>query len=109
MDDVLRLDVPVDDALLVGGFQSAGHLHGDLNGLALRHAAGLFDIFLQRDAFHQLHHDVVHAVLVADVVHADDIRMGKAARRLGFPAEFRHKAGVRAVFFLQHLDRDGTL
>ena len=33
-EDVLGLDVPVDDALLVGGGEAVGHLDGVLDGLA---------------------------------------------------------------------------
>ena len=91
------------------GFQTAGHLHGDFHGFAFRHTAGLFDILFQRNAFDQFHDDIVHAVLIADIVNADDIRVRKTACRLRLPAELCHKAGIGTVFFLQHLNGYGTL
>ncbi len=73
--DVLRLDVAVNDAALVGVLQSAEHLCGEMQRiLPLDHALAL-DVFLQGDTVDVLHHDILDHVAEAHVIHLDDIRV----------------------------------
>ena len=95
--------VAVDDALLVSGIQAPRHLHGHLDRVVLRKLAFFLDVFLEGEALDQFHDDVVGAELLADIVHADHVRVGQAAGRLRLAGKLGHDVGVTAVFLFQDL------
>ena len=61
------------------------------------------DIFFQRDPFHELHHDIINPVVLANVVNVDDIGMHQARCRLRLHPEFGNKIRVFGKLLLQHL------
>ena len=108
-NDILGLDVPVDDVIPVGRFQSHGDLDGDgdclLNGQSL---PGL-DIFFQRDAVHELHDDKINAFFLADIIYIYNIRMHQSRGGLGLHTELGYETGIFRKFLLQDLDRHQTV
>jgi hypothetical protein len=101
---VLRFQVPVDDALLVGGGQAAGDLRANLHGLA-QWQRGTARALPQRLAFQQLRHDVGCPVVMTGVVDREDVRVVECARGLGFVLEAAQALRVFGETARQHLDR----
>ena len=54
--DILRLDIPVDDAVFMGTLQGGQHQPGDIGGRFAGDGLLPLDIFLQGDAADILHH-----------------------------------------------------
>ena len=105
-EEVLGLQVPVDDALLVRGGEAPGDLERVVHGLLLRNRAGV-ELAAQRLAFQKLHDGVGDAVLVAEVVDRQDVRMGERRDRLRLALEPGQRSpGSAATDCGQDLDRD---
>ena len=102
--DVLGLDVPVDDALLVGALQGHEDLGGEVDSLLPADGALLLDILLQGDAVDKLHDDVLDLVAKADIVHLDNVGVVEHRDGLGLIAETAQEIAVVGKFFLQNLD-----
>ena len=73
VEDVGGFEVAVDEAVLVRVAEGLADLGGDLEGLL----EGLGAAFLEAGAFDELHHEVGHALVLADVVHGDDVRVAE--------------------------------
>ena len=86
-----------------------GHLDSNADAFPDVKVPLLGDIFLQGDAFHQFHHNVVQFLFVHDIVDADDVRMIQSCRGLGFHLEFPDELLVLAEFFFQELDGHKTV
>src|SRR5581483_7107112 len=86
-EHVARLHVPVDHAVAVGEGQGGGHVGADVGGPIGEEGTFGPDDVGQGPAVHELHHDVVGAVLLAPVVDRHDVRMGEVGGGLGLPAE----------------------
>ena len=84
--DVVRLDVAVDEVLLVGPVQPLGHLGDDADGLRLGHRPVALDALAERFALDELHDQIGRVAGVAVVEGADDVRDGRAGWRRGTPA-----------------------
>ena len=105
-EDVLRLDVAVDHALLMRDAEGSQDLerNGDRPpGLDRRLAANQV---LQRLAFDVLLDDVRHACGLRLVVDLDDVRVVQARCCAGFALEALDEVGIVAVTIGQHLDGD---
>ena len=103
--DVLGFHIPVDDALGVGVVQRAEHLRGKMHGLLPgERAAALFEVFLQRDAVHIFHNDVLELVRHRHIVHLDDVGMVQNGDGLGLVFETAHQFLVVQKLFFQNLD-----
>ena len=63
----------MDDVLPMCDGKGLANLRADLGGLALVDRAALLDGGLQIAAAHELHDDVVRAVVLTPVVHVDDV------------------------------------
>ena len=81
-------DVAVPDVLPVRRVQRAGDLGADLDGPAERQQPRS-QFVAERLTIEELRDDERHAVLGADVVHRDDVRMVQAAGGVGLSAESR--------------------
>ena len=99
--DVGRLEIAVDDALVVRGFEAVGNLPGDLERLVERNRA-LLDPLRQRRTLDELHDQ--RAVL--DAVDRGDVRMVEGGEHLRLAREARHARGVLGEVFGDQLDRD---
>ena len=79
-EDVRWLDVAMNDALLVGGFQSVANLNGDVEQSLQRKLrpllAGRFEVNVpQRLALQQLHHEEGLPFVLSEFVDGADIGM----------------------------------
>ena len=112
--DVARLDVAVDDAVLVRVLERADALEDDLDHLADRQQPVARRVLLQRAARHVLHHQVAAVRLDHRVVDVDDVRVVELAGERGFGDERLVHARARSRYRApransQHLDRDVAL
>ncbi len=111
--DVGRLDVAVDDAVLEGVVERAVALEDDLDRLLERQQRVGVAVLLERAARHVLHHDVRIAFFRHRIVDRRDVRMIELAGQGGFVEEDALKApervGVGGVGGHEHLDRDFTV
>ena len=90
-EDVLRLQVPVDDAALVRSRESLGHLRRPLKGRGQRNGA-LRQPLPQRLALEQLGDEVGLPVVEADVVKGDDVWVSQRSGQLGLAVEALQEA-----------------
>ena len=80
-EHVLGLQIAVDDPLLVRCGEAVGDLDADLDRLARRHGAGC-ETLSKRFSFEQLRDRIRGAVVGADVVNRQDVRMRQRGDRL---------------------------
>ncbi len=93
-EEILGLQIPVDDALLMGRGEALGDLERVVHGLLLRNRTGV-ELPAQRLAFQKLHDGVRDAVLVAEVVNREDVGMRERRDRLRLALEPRQRVRVR--------------
>ena len=98
--DVLGLDIPVDDVMVVGMLQSACDLSGKNSHFLGRQAAPAAEVFLQGDAVDQLHDDVIHVSRPGNVINIDNIGMGQHGDGLGLFMKLAAKLLVRGKLLL---------
>ncbi len=104
-EDVLGLQVPVDDALLVGRGEPGGDLRGVFHGSPRREGSAR-ELGAQRLAFEQLLDDVGRAFVLTDVVDRRDVRVVENAGGFRFLLEAAKAIRVLREGCRQHLDRD---
>ena len=104
-EEVLRLQVSVDDALLVCGGEALCDLQRVVNGLLLADRTRV-ELSAQRLAFQKLHDRVSDAVLVSEVMDREDVRMRKRRDRLRLALEPCECVGIGSNGLRQNLDRD---
>ena len=113
-EDVLRLQVAMDDALVMRGGKPAGELHRVREGLADEKpracrvrsrplVAGRKPV-AQRLALEQLRDDVRRAVVLADVVDIQNVRMVQRGRRARLLLEAGQTPAVPGERGRQHFD-----
>ena len=103
-NDILRLNVTVHNMLRMRRFQALCNLNGNADCFLKIQLSALFDIALQGDSFHQFHHDIVQITLIADIVYADDVRMGKTRTGFRLFTEIRYAFRIAGVFRFQEFD-----
>ena len=105
---VARLQVPVDDALPVGGGQGVGDLgrHGQR---LLERQRSLLEAVGERLAREVLHHQEGRTVVLADVVERADVRVVQAGDGLRFALEAGAAVRVGADLGREDLDGDGAV
>ena len=84
---VLRLDVAVNDALVMSVLKCAEDLRCKMHGLLPRYNALLLNILLERDALDILHNYILELVAVADIINLNYVRMREHRYRLGLILE----------------------
>ena len=85
--DVRRLDVAVDDPVLVGVGEAAADLDHDVEHLGEEQRLAGADQGLEVGAGQELHGDERHAAVLAQLVDGDDVGVLQARRRLGLDLE----------------------
>ena len=95
----------MDDALLVSGGQAVCDLNGVVERGAHRDGSAAQSV-AQRLALEQLRHDVGRAVVHADVVHREDVRMIQRRSGSRFLLEALKPAGIGRGVRGKNLDRD---
>ena len=103
-----RLDVTVNDALLVRRLQSLCRLNGDIERILQLEWAGL-DLLLQRLAFEEGHGNEGLAIGFRDFMHGADIRVIQRGGRFRFSPEPRLYVLVTKQVSCQEFQSDRTL
>ncbi len=104
--DVVRLEVPVDDAHLVGRPQRSTELLGDVHHAHGLHAHLLLDRTGQVDAVQELHDEVRGFVgEFTEVADVDDVLVADRRRALRFLAEAGDDLLITGDIRAEHLDR----
>ena len=104
-EQVVGLQVAVDDALVVRGGEPLGDLARVVDGLARRQRAAV-QAAAQRFAFEQLRDDVGRAVVDADVVDGQDVRVIELPGGARLLLEAMQPARIRRERLGDQLDRD---
>ena len=81
-----RLEVAVDDSLLMGAFDRLGDYHDDLGGLPRRQRP-IGNFLRQAFAFDERHRKIMLPVVLADFEDGDDAGMIEFGRRFGLGVE----------------------
>ena len=102
--DILRLDVAVDDALVVGILEGVANLRHDRQRLARRHPPAVHQP-AQTHPVHEFHQEVEKAVRPAGIIDGHNARMIQPGQRLGFPGKPLGKRRVTANARRQDLQR----
>ena len=105
--DVLRLDVAVDDVMVVGDGERLRNLRADLRDLLAVEGAVLADAALEVGPAQVLHDDVVGVAVLAPVVDRDDVGAVEGSRRLRLLLEARCEGRVGRILGQHRLDGDG--
>jgi hypothetical protein len=92
--EVGGLDIPVDDALLVGGGESGCGLGGDAGHALGRQRAGGGKYAGEAVALDQLHYQEQPVVVCPEVQHADHVRVVEAPGGLGLQPETVGGGGI---------------
>ncbi len=106
--DVAGFEVAMHHSLLMGLFESLGHLHGNRSGFAGRQRSRA-QFGGQGIAGDQLHDDVVGAVVLDDVVNGGDLGVIEPGEHARFAAEALAGFLVGEHAGLEHFDGDIAL
>ena len=104
--DVLRLNVAVDDLVLVGDRKRRADLRADLGDLLGVEGAVALDAALKVGAAQVLHDDVIGVAVLAPIVDAHDIGGGETGCCLGLLLKAGGEGGVAGI--LRQHDLDGN-
>ena len=104
--NVLRLNIAMHDAVLMRVLERLCDLRGKEERLRRGELPLAGDILLERDAFDQLHDDILHRERMAHIVHRDDVRMAEHGDGMRLGLELRLELRVGEDLFAQHLDGD---
>ena len=104
-EEILGLQVPVDDALLVGSGEALSHLQRVVHGLLLGDRTCI-EFPAQRLAFQKLHDGVRDALVRSEVEDREDVRMGERRDRLRLALEPGQRVGIGRDGLREDLDRD---
>src|SRR5439155_10239339 len=108
-DDVLRLHVAVDEALLVREGEPARDLDRDLERAPDGQPSLLVDDLLERPALDELEDDELAALVLAPVEDGDDVRVRERRDRPRLAAEALDVLVVVGEVWVQDLERDPPL
>ena len=106
--DVLRLDVAMDQILVVSNVERRAHLRTNFRNFALVERAARLDAGLQIGAADELHHNVVRAVIVAPVVDVHNVGTLQVGGSSGFLLETLGEIGAFRILGQHHLYGNGA-
>ncbi len=111
--DVAGLEIAMDDAFAVHVVEALGALVDHVDDLVGSQCLAAGDVFLQRHAVDELHHNVIQVVFLAGVVDADDRRVvhPPGAVNLGEEclAQLLARRRIQVTGRVRDLDCDGAL
>lgn len=82
--DILRLDVAMDDSLIVCILKRCAHLCGHLNCISKRQSALARQALSERSTIKKLHHDVQTSIDGSCLEHMDDVGMHQTLAQVTF-------------------------
>ena len=97
-NNILRLDIAVNNVIIVGSFYPHADLNGDTDGLFYRKSGFLLNVFFESDSLHQFHYNIVDSLFLSYIIHIHDIGMCQPCCCLCFNPEFRNKVGIFTEF-----------
>ena len=103
--DVLRLDVAVQDAFVVGELERLANLRHEHHRLLRGEPARLHRL-AQVYAVHELHQQVEEPAGLAEVMDGDDVRVVQPRQHAGLAVESLGEGGVGGQRLRQELERD---
>ena len=98
--NILRLNVPVNNALIVRVLKTLKYLNCKMHRVLPPETALVLYIFLKGYTVDIFHNDILNQIAEAYVVNLYDIRVRKHCDRLGFVFKAAHKLFVRNKLFL---------
>jgi hypothetical protein len=105
-EEIRRLEVAMDDVLLVGGGESVRGLQRPFERERRREGAVPLDLLAERLAFEELHHGEDDVPFHAEVVDGEDVRMRERGDGPRFALETRTSVRVLGEARGKHLERD---
>ena len=105
-NNVLRLDIPVYNMMLMRFFNAHTHLDPDADHFFRGKPALFVNVILQRNAFHKLHDNIVKTSVLPYIINIYNIGIEKSCRCLCLGPEFPDKCFIFPKFFFQYFDRD---
>ena len=105
-EDVGRLDVPMDESLLVSGVEGLRDLREEVDGPLRLECPVLGDDLREIGAFDVAHREEENAVLLSGLVDGDDVRMVERGRDPRLAQEALAEALVLGELGRDHLERD---
>ena len=99
-DDILRLDIPVNDMLIVRRLNSGHHLDRDTDRLFRGKLSFLLYIIFQRNTLHKFHDHIVKPAILPHIIDIDHIRMHQSCRRLRFAQKLLDKYFIGTIIAL---------
>ena len=106
--DVLRLQVAVDDALVVGSFEGGAHLAGEFEGAVEGEASFVVDQAGKIAAFDEGHGDELDAADVAQIVYAEDVLLRDLAGQQELLFEALHGLRIGGQLGTDEFEGDGA-
>ena len=104
--NVLRLDIAVNDTLVMSVLKSAEYLYNKVYSILPCEDLLLLDVLLQRNTVDIFHNDILYLLREAHVVYLYDIRMREHCYRLGLISETAEELFVLCKFLFQYLYGD---
>lgn len=104
-EDIFRLQVAMHDPAIMGGGQAVRDLRATLDGFALRHRA-TFQHRPQAFAFEQFGDEIRRAILLADVIDAENVGMIERGDGTRFLLEAAQAVGITGERRGENLERD---
>ena len=96
-NNILRLDITMDDMMLMCRFHTGHHLDRNADGLLRRYPTLLFYIIFQGNTVYQLHDHKIQSPVLTDIVYIDYIGMHQSRCRSCLADKLAHKYPVRAI------------
>src|SRR5581483_10728948 len=90
--DVLRLQITVNHAFLMGSGQPAGDLHAVVDSLALRNRS--LKLLSQGLALEQLRNQILRAVVLAEIMDGEDVGVIESAHHARFLLKTAYPVGI---------------
>ena len=108
LHQVVRFQIPVDDALLVRRTHRIGEGNGQLEELVQRQAL-LRDQLRERLPLDQLHRDEVDSLHLLHRIDVDDVGMVERRQHFRLALETRHPIAIGGELVGQNLERDVSI
>ncbi len=105
---VFRFEIPVHDSLVVSRGKTRRDLSADLRDLAGREGSRL-ESLAQRLTLQELHHGEGRALVEAEIMDGEDVRMGECGHRLRFAPEPIDPVGILGEGGCDDLQSDVSL
>ena len=105
---IRRLDVAMNDAVLVRVLQRVAQRRDDSEGFLRRELLGLQQL-AQVHAIHELHEEEIKPPRLPEIINGDDVGMIQGREGVGLARESLGELGIRHALRCEQLERDQTI